>query len=512
MQNILTKPLNLFDRLREALCDGRRRERTVALLLAGYTGIWTLYDLVSRSGEGIHHDMGEMVAWSRDLSLGSPKHPQMGAWIAGLWFSIFPERDWAFYLLANVLIAITLWFAWRLTENRLSDDKRVAGLAFLMLVPFFNFFAWKYNANTILIPLWAATTFFFIRSVETRTPTMAALAGLAAAAAMMGKYWSIFLLAGLALAALLSPQRREYFRSAAPWITIAAGALALAPHLYWMASHQFVTVDYALKGHRAGSVFNSLKDAGIYLSGIAAYLALPVFLLIWFARPKWQALLDTLWPQAGARRFLLAAFSLPILLPIPIALLNQTDLASIWAMPACILAPVVFLSSPKLEISHAAARKILAVAAAFSVVALVIAPARALRIRETGALHYADCYKPVARTVMKQWRKASGGPLAVFGSTGELMNGASFYITDRPSVLNIAQENQTPAVDAARVSRQGIAIACPMEDARCVQAAATIARAYPGARSMERNISRHYRGAASRGHRVLIVTIPPATV
>lgn len=187
MQTILTKPLNVFDRLREALCDDRRRERTVAFLLASYTGIWTLYDLVSRHGEGIHHDMGEMVAWSRDLSLGSPKHPQMGAWIAGLWFSVFPERDWAFYLLANFLIAITLWFAWRLTENRLSGDKRVAGLAFLMLVPFFNFFAWKYNANTILIPLWAATTFFFIRSIETRTPAMATLAGLAAAAAMMGK-------------------------------------------------------------------------------------------------------------------------------------------------------------------------------------------------------------------------------------------------------------------------------------------------------------------------------------
>jgi hypothetical protein len=310
MHNALTKSLRaihvqvtkFFDQLREALCDDRR-EGTVALLLAGYAFFWTLYDVMSRHGEGIHHDMGEMVAWSHDLALGSPKHPQMGAWIAGLWFSVFPQQDWAFYLLANVLIAITLWFAWLLTENRLSDDKRVAGLAFLMLVPFFNFFAWKYNANTILIPLWAATTYFFIRSMETRAPVMAALAGFAAAAAMMGKYWSIFLLAGLAIAALFNPQRREYFRSSAPWITILAGVLAIAPHLYWVASHHFVTLDYALEGHRAGTLFNSLEDAGIYLSGAAAYLALPVFLLIWFARPKFAALLDTFWPQAGARRF-----------------------------------------------------------------------------------------------------------------------------------------------------------------------------------------------------------------
>ena len=516
MHNALTKSLRaihvqvtkFFDQLREALCDDRR-EGTVALLLAGYAFFWTLYDVMSRYGEGIHHDMGEMVAWSHDLALGSPKHPQMGAWIAGLWFSVFPQQDWAFYLLANVLIAITLWFAWLLTENRLSDDKRVAGLAFLMLVPFFNFFAWKYNANTILIPLWAATTYFFIRSMETRAPVMAALAGFAAAAAMMGKYWSIFLLAGLAIAALFNPQRREYFRSSAPWITILAGVLAIAPHLYWVASHHFVTLDYALEGHRAGTLFNSLEDAGIYLSGAAAYLALPVFLLIWFARPKFAALLDTFWPQAGARRFLLAAFSLPILLPIPVALLNKTGLSAIWAMPAYILAPIVLLSSPKLEISPAAARKILAVAAAFTLVALVIAPARALRIHEAGAAHYRDSYRLLAHAVTKEWKKTSGAPLSIFGSAGDIGNGASFYVRDRPSVLNIVRQNETTAIDSARIGRQGIAMVCAVEQERCVRAADKITEGRPGVRRTERTISRHYRGAASRGYRFLIVIVPP---
>jgi hypothetical protein len=519
MQNMPTKSLRamhvqvmkLFDQLREALCDHRRREGAVALVLASYALLWTLYDVVSRHGEGIHHDMGEMVAWSRDLALGSPKHPQMGAWIAGLWFSVFPQRDWAFYLLANVLIAVTLWFAWRLTENRLCDDKRVAGLAFLMLVPFFNFFAWKYNANTILIPLWAATTFFFIRSMETRAPAMAALAGLAAAAAMMGKYWSIFLLAGLALAALFSPQRREYFRSRAPWITILAGLLAIAPHLAWMASHHFMTVDYALKGHPAGTLFNSLKDAGIYLSGAAAYLALPVFLLIWFARPKCAALCDTFWPQAGTRRFLLVAFALPILLPIPVALLNKTVLSAIWAMPAYILAPIVLLSSPKLEISKVAARKILALAAAFTLVALAIAPARALRIREIGVEHYRDSYKLLARAVTKEWKQTSDAPLSIFGSTGDLANGASFYIHDRPSVLNIVQKNKTPAVDPARIGRQGIAMVCAAEQEGCIQAMEKIAQGRPGVRRAERTITRHDRGSASRDYRFLIVTVPPET-
>ena len=46
-----------------------------------------------------------------------------------------------------------------------------------MLVPFFNFHALKFNVNTVLMPLWAATTFWFLRSYQTRSALYAALAG-----------------------------------------------------------------------------------------------------------------------------------------------------------------------------------------------------------------------------------------------------------------------------------------------------------------------------------------------
>ncbi|HVT54571.1 MAG TPA: glycosyltransferase family 39 protein [Xanthobacteraceae bacterium] len=498
-----------FDCLRRALCDRAQRERTAVLLLAVYAGVWTLYDFLSRRSEDIHFDMAEMAAWSRDLALGSAKHPQMGAWIAGLWFSVFPYRDWAFYLLANTLAGFSLWIAWRLSEHRLSDNKRVAGLAFLMLVPFFNFFAWKYNANTILIPLWAVTTFFFVRSLETRSRAFAALAGIAAAAAMMGKYWSIFLLAGLGIAALASPHRRDYFRSFSPWITMAAGALALAPHLYWVATHGFAPVSYALNGHAAHAFSVALKDAALYVGGFAAYLAVPLFLLMLVARPKLFALADTVWPRDGTRRFVAIAFWAPVLLPIPVALLLDTKLASIWTMSALALAPIVFLSSPKIRISAAAAGQALAVAAVFSLCALVIAPARALRVHEAGALNDGEEYKPVARAVDRQWRRTSGTPLAVVAGFGNLANGISFYLRDRPRVLNLKRDERLPWVNEREMLRRGAALVCPLAEPVCVQRVDAIARGRAGVERQERAIARHYRGTASRAKRYLIITIPP---
>ena len=54
--------------------------------------MWTLYGVVSASPAAIHNDMAEAYAWGREFQLGYEKHPPFWAWIAGLWFEIFPRR------------------------------------------------------------------------------------------------------------------------------------------------------------------------------------------------------------------------------------------------------------------------------------------------------------------------------------------------------------------------------------------------------------------------------------
>src|SRR5262249_30978387 len=155
-----------------------------------YAALWTLYGVLAKGSQDLHFDMGELVAWSRELAFGYPKHPPFAAWVVGAWFNVFPLTDWAYYLLAIVNATIGLWIAWTISARFLEGEKRVAGLALLSLVSFYNFLALKFNANSVLIPLWAATTWWFLISFETRNIGFAALAGLAAGAAMLGKYWS----------------------------------------------------------------------------------------------------------------------------------------------------------------------------------------------------------------------------------------------------------------------------------------------------------------------------------
>ena len=93
------------ERLRAALVDPARAERTVLWLLAAYVVVWAAYATMSKWPQGLHPDMTETVAWSRDLSLGYLKHPPLAAWLVAAWFAVFPVAEWSYYLLAALMPA-----------------------------------------------------------------------------------------------------------------------------------------------------------------------------------------------------------------------------------------------------------------------------------------------------------------------------------------------------------------------------------------------------------------------
>jgi 4-amino-4-deoxy-L-arabinose transferase-like glycosyltransferase len=126
---------NPFERIFAALIDPAKSERTMLVLLAGYAAAWSLYGAIAKASQDLHFDIGEMFAWSHQVSLSAPTHPPLGAWLARAWFAVMPRQDWAFYLFGILLATIALWIAWRLAGRYLTAEKRVLGLALLSLLP-----------------------------------------------------------------------------------------------------------------------------------------------------------------------------------------------------------------------------------------------------------------------------------------------------------------------------------------------------------------------------------------
>jgi hypothetical protein len=498
---------NPFERIFAALVDPTRGERTMLWLLGGYVVAWSAYGAIAKGSQDLHFDIGEMFAWSHQIGLSAPTHPPLGAWLVRLWFDIMPAQDWAFYLLAILVATVALWIAWRLAGRYLPPEKRVLGLALLSLLPFYNFHALKYNASSVLTPFWAATTWWFFLSFETRRASFATLAGFAAGAAMLGKYWSIFLLAGLGLAALTDPRRSAYFRSPAPWITIAAGAAVLAPHVFWIATHGFTTVDFAFTSHATG-LAHAAAGSLYFLLSVLGYIAAPIVLGALATLPSVAAIKDTLAPGAPERRMLIVAFAAPLLLAALVAVAARADLDPLWSMSAMTLLPVVLLSSPLLKVNRTAAVNILALAIVLPLLMLAASPVIALIIHRQGVPNYASHYRLIAQAVEQAWRTQSDKPLRIVGGNRPVVDGSNFYFAERPATFMINEPPRTPWVDRARIEREGIAIVCPRVEPGCLNELSGYAARY-GGKVEDVILARRFFGTSDTPIDYRIAIIPP---
>jgi 4-amino-4-deoxy-L-arabinose transferase-like glycosyltransferase len=497
----------LADRLLDALNNPARRERNVAVILLVYVALWTLYAAVAKGSQDIHADMSEQFVLARNLALGYPKHPPLTMLIVRLWFALFPAADWAYYLLAMTNAALALWIAWRLSARFLDGDKRVLGLALLMLVPFFNFHALKFNPNTVLMPLWAATTLFFLRSFETRRVLDAALAGLCAAAAMYGKYWSAILLLGLAIAALADSRRASYFRSPAPWITIMVGGAAIAPHLVWLVANDFMPFSYAVFVHGEASLASALASALGYLLGSLAYVCLPLLIVLCLTRPTRQALADMAWPASAERRLAATSFWATLLLPALLAPLLGVRLTSLWSMSAWTLLPVMLLSSPLVAIGRQHAAGAIAVALALPLVMIAAAPGIGFVLQRAGDASEGHA-SLLAAPIEALWRKTTARPLKVFGSTDIFTYGVSFYLPEHPRAVYLLERPAT-AEETALIGKEGVALLCPMSATTCTARADAMVAKIPGSKRSEIEVSRRYLGNEGKSEHYLIVAVPP---
>ena len=490
-------------RLHAALIDPARRERNVLLALVAYALVWALYGTIAKSSQGLHPDMTELVAWSRDLAWGF-KHPPLAAAIVWLWFKIFPVAEWSYYLLAMLMPAIALWIAWRLSADYLDAEKRIVGLALLMLVPFFNFHALKYNVNTVLLPTWAATTFWFLRSYKTRSVLYAALAGLGAAGCMLGKYWSVFLLAGLALAALIDARRARYFRSAAPWITVLVGLAVLMPHLLWLYRNEFESFGYALHVHGDRPFVATVIGVLGYLAGSIGYVAVPLIVVFVLARPSRGTLADMIWPREIDRRLAAAAFWGPLLLPAAAALASGTEITSLWSMSAWTLLPVMLLSSPAMTMRAIDSRRLLGAVVALPLIMLLAAPAIAFVVHRKGAPLPGAQSALLAAQVERAWHAVTPQPLRFVGGNGDIAFGVITYASDRPRALN-----DWPQPSRAELSQRGLALVCFADDADCRRRAETQAASVGPSVGAEVTVNRPFLGQPGEPRRYAILIVPP---
>ena len=186
--------------------------------------LWTLILIQLKAAQDVHFDVAEAYAWGQKFLLGYGKHPPLSGWIAGLWFMVFPATDWATYALAMTVVGSGLVICW-LIALRVVDHRRAFFMVVMLaLYPIFTFKGFKYNADLAQLITLPLVVLAYLDAFDKRTARSGVWLGLAAAAALMTKYWTITMIGAVGLAALIP--------SSAPAVPSLTGAVGCHRNAY----------------------------------------------------------------------------------------------------------------------------------------------------------------------------------------------------------------------------------------------------------------------------------------
>src|SRR6195256_2126585 len=245
----MTQALSLPAAPRGHLRSGMRRgaawlaasasdDKASVLLVAGFVIVhvvlWSAILTVLKAAQDVHFDVAEAYAWGQKFLLGYGKHPPLSGWVAGVWFMVFPVADWATYALAMTTVGCGMMVCWLIALRVVDRRRAFLVVVMLALYPIFNFKGFKYNPDLLQLVTLPLVVLAYLDAFEKRSVKSGIWLGLAGALALMTKYWVLTMIGAIGLAALIHPDRLQFLRSPAPWVAIAALAVAMIPHLIWL--------------------------------------------------------------------------------------------------------------------------------------------------------------------------------------------------------------------------------------------------------------------------------------
>ena len=449
--------------------DGVEQGWAIPLMLAGFAAVWFTFLVIAYHNADLHPDVLETWTLGRTFEWGNSKHPPLMGWVARAWTSFFPSTDWSLQLMAMSNAALALWCVDLISRRFVKGDKRILVLLLLMLLPTYQFHAQRFNANSVLLVTWPLATYCFLRSFESRLWIWAAAAGATAALAMLGKYYSIFLIGSFAFAAICHPQRRAYFGSAAPVVSAAAGLLVLGPHLYWLATTGAAPFGYALT-HAGIGFGQALMEALFFLLGIAATLALPAASWVMITGYRLQRFFQDFRDMNDGLLLLSLIAVGTLAFPMLTAVVLETDLPPLWAHQGLFLPGVLIVCGTSYPIKRFYTVNLAAMVVGISLIAVfVAAPIHAIYRNNHAYEEGRNFYRLAAAELTRQWHDQTDQPLPAVSGDDSLAFAAAFYSPDHPVYAGRFFPQYAWGEPRQTTAQRGWAAMCFEDNAPCIE-------------------------------------------
>jgi len=242
------------------------------MFLLAHLFIWTLIPTISNLNLPL--DTIEALTWGNNLQLGYDKYPPLFPLFTELFFLIFGNQDWTYYLLSQIFVISSFFIIFKFSEN-FFNKKIYCFISVLLLegIYFYNFTTPELNAFLCQFPFLAATVFFGWKSIKTNNNLNWFLFGIFSGLAALTYYLSFYLLAALGLFFIYLSIIEKKFNI--KYLTaLIAFFIMLSPHIVWVIENNFTSINYAL--------FRSFGDPLSELAGpkILDHLFFPLIFLV----------------------------------------------------------------------------------------------------------------------------------------------------------------------------------------------------------------------------------------
>jgi hypothetical protein len=500
--------------------DSEASGKAVPVFLVLFVLSWSACLILAYRGVGLHFDTVELYALGQTPAIGHAKHPPLAVWIMTAWTAVFPTADWPLFLLTITNSAIGLFFVDRIARRYVDGDKRLLVLLLATLIPGYHFLAATFNPNALLMSAWPLAVHGFLRSYEAaagpaprRDQVLWAIAaGIAAALAMLTKYYTAMLLGAFLAAALFHPARARYFGSLVPWLSIAAGLVVLAPNAIWMLQSKGAPLFWAVNHHAVASRWVTAGYTLTFVLGAIGYLAIPLAIVLALAWPARVAFLRSLVAADPARRMLITLSLALLALPVLTVLVVRTNLPPLWALPGLFLAIIYVMSSPALVVARTDAVRVAAAIAVFWLASIAGAPVHARMLNLWPPKSGQPFHRPASEELDRLWRETTGAPLRIVLGEDHLGWMAAYALPDHPRYLGEFGNVTSDEKLRAEIRRTGAASLCTAEHHDCKARSEALAAQVEGAVLREFTVTPEWWGWPGASARFVAVILPPGPV
>ena len=403
--------------------------KVLILFLILHLFFWTLAPSISNINLPL--DTIEALAWGSNLEWGFNKHPPFSAFAVEIFYTIFGSNDWAYYLLSQIFVVVSLIYVWKFS-NEIFDEKIYSLLSVLTLsgIYYYNFTTPEFNVNVSQLPFWALTVYFFWKSINSNNRINWILFGIFSALGFLSKYLFIYILLAIFFYFILNIKIYKKFITNY-LLSIAISLAILTPHFIWLFKNNFITIVYGLNRSALTNTtwVNHLENPLVFILKQILIL-IPFFIMIFILLKKFNFKLNL---KNRKNLFLISINLIPIILILFTSIVSGAKIRTMWMTPFYLFFGTLFIVIFRKNIDLKKIRKFLI----FFLFLFILSPAIYLGISIYDKNKRTDFPgKEIARLVQNKWNDNFVNDIKIVIGDEWFAGNLSYHLNSRPVWFN----------------------------------------------------------------------------